>query len=207
MALVIPNNYGVVTATFNYVPFGKQIAITFGYQDVSGGTPVLTDANQIRGYMIGANSIAEAVRLTTAWQLLEVSCLKRDSTGMLTVGANTTILTGTGTPATPANPIFTSFVVTKRTAYAGKKFRGRYYMPGFQLSEDLVDAVGNIGGGAVGIEQTRQALFLSQMSAGGVPMMLLHEASTPGPSAPNPVTSLQVRPVIGIQRRRRARGA
>lgn len=207
MTLVIPNNYGIATYTWQYNPLAKQVSTTCAFQDQAGNTPPNTVATQLRNIITGVNGCSKPADMTLDWQLLSVKTLQRDSAGNLLAGADLTAVAGTGTPASSLSPLFTSFVITKRTVFAGKKFRGRMYFPGFKMTDTQVDVAGAILPAFI---TTNQALFTSwfnSMTVAGYPAALLHDNTTPGSSQPQICTGFALRPIVGIQRRRRNPGA
>jgi hypothetical protein len=90
-------------------------------------------------------------------------------------------------------------LIHKRTALAGRKGRGRMYLPSFFLPEASIDSIGALNSALVTNLTNSINSFLSGLTTEGVPMVLFHESSPPSPTL---VTSLQVDPIIATQRRR-----
>lgn len=110
----------------------------------------------------------------------------------------------TGGDMLPQN---SAVLVSKNTAFGGRKNRGRMFIP-LMAESSQVDNVGNIATTKVNFLQSGFTAFLDKLSGpsviGGIaaPMVILHNdtgASTPDPT---PVTSLTVKSVIATQRRR-----
>lgn len=112
-----------------------------------------------------------------------------------------------GTKASPQVAV----IFTKRTAFGGRQFRGRMYMPGLLLQTDVTEG-GRIGTSRhTAIAAQADVLVASLISgsafirgSGGTPMVLLHSqpASGSAPPAPTIVTSIQVQTLVGTQRGR-----
>jgi hypothetical protein len=92
--------------------------------------------------------------------------------------------------------------VTKKSALAGRKFRGRFYLPPAFVSEANVDAGGIIDAATLTAIQAHADNFHIAMGAAAAPhpqgVYILHRDG----SAPTITTSLKVRTSVGTQRRR-----
>ena len=99
--------------------------------------------------------------------------------------------------AEPVSPAVT-VCVTKQTSYAGKKYRGRMYLPAAYLSEANVNAAGIIDGATYSSLQDQVSGLLADMNTAGLPMYLLHSDATD----PTPVNDLLPRLSVRTQRRR-----
>jgi hypothetical protein len=100
-----------------------------------------------------------------------------------------------GAAATPQ----VSFLIRKRTGFAGRKFRGRMYVP--CVLEADVDDVGLVSGTA----QSLLATFAAAVQGPGTShidqMVLLHSDST----APTPIVDFTIEKMVATQRRRLSR--
>ncbi len=113
----------------------------------------------------------------------------------------TSTFVGPGTSAPlPQN---CAYLIHKRTGLAGRRNRGRLYLPG--PGEDAVDAVGGISSANVAAVQTRATDWLASVNTlvGVTTMYILHQgpAGAPAPS-PTAISQLQVDPRIATQRTR-----
>lgn len=104
----------------------------------------------------------------------------------------------TGTVAAQATSPAVACRITKKTQAAGRKFRGRLFLPAAFTSESNVDANGLIDSATITSLQASADALLTALDASNHTMMLLHRDS----STPNPVTHLVVRSSVGTQRRR-----
>lgn len=94
-------------------------------------------------------------------------------------------------------------LATKRTALAGRRNKGRWYIPG--IGEGAVDALGVIAGATVTAFQTAMnATFTNLRSVTNVEQLyILHNSegvTAPGP--PSEIISWAIQPKIATQRRR-----
>jgi hypothetical protein len=104
----------------------------------------------------------------------------------------------TGTNEGPALPPNCAFLVSKRTATAGRRGRGRCYLPaGVGVGEDSVPATG------VMAEAQRVALQ-ARVNTWTDPTehVLLHDELSPGGFTPTPITSFIMRARLATVRRR-----
>lgn len=104
-------------------------------------------------------------------------------------------------------------IISKKTAFVGRAFRGRVFMPG-TVSEADVDEAGRLLSTRVTALQGAASNWLADFSDTVVtgltniqPAVLLHSPPATGGIAPSPslITNLIVRPIYGIVRRRRPR--
>lgn len=94
-------------------------------------------------------------------------------------------------------------LITKRTGSAGRRNKGRWYVPG--IGEGAVDAIGVVSAPTVTAFQTAANATLAAINAavGIGNMVILHTSGgTTPPGDPSVVTSLQVQSKMATQRRR-----
>lgn len=116
------------------------------------------------------------------------------------VGHNTRATTGTG-GSNATLPNNCAAIFKKSTGFAGRKFRGRLYMPPISLAEADVNNVGIIDAGVVTAVQGYWDSFETQLTGLSVSVstVLLH---TSGAVDPTPITNIQLENQIATQRRR-----
>lgn len=203
----IPNQYGIATFKVRYTPMTRDMSITLGYRDTLAADDANAAATFLRGKAVAAGSIFAAAAMSTSWQFLGCTTLQRSTAGVLMAGADLTAVTGTVAAPTNVQPVYLPFVVSKKTAFAGKRYQGRMYYPMMYLAETDVDPGGTITAGLVASLQTVWNTFYNSLWPADIyPPFLLHELGGVVP-LPTRVTSFLVRPVNGVQRRRRTRGA
>ncbi len=93
-------------------------------------------------------------------------------------------------------------LVHKRSTTAGRRNRGRFYLPG--LGEGAVDGTGRINATDLAFQQNLVNNFLAGVRAAGsiLDMVILHSSGISAAPAPTTVQTLNVDPVIATQRRR-----
>jgi hypothetical protein len=90
----------------------------------------------------------------------------------------------------------TAYLVRKATALAGRKHRGRMYLPG--VTEPSIDSVGQLTSSKVTELQGALNSFVSEAGVANFTLAILHNDTT----APTVVTALTIQPRVATQRRR-----
>jgi len=191
---------------WRYQPLARTVSCTIGVYDSGFTNDANAAAFAVYTSLTGAGSPGAATQMTTDWLFTGVQSLLTTTAGLQVAGSHLATTTGT-IASTSAVPIYTPAVVSKLTGLAGKKYRGRMYVPIMLGNETAVDAGGSLGTPLQTQIQTTWNVFLLSQNASSFPARLLHDTTTTGVLGPNPITSLLCRPVTGIQRRRRSRGA
>lgn len=201
--VIIPPDFAIATLIWA-TNTGKQVTVTCGVDNTAASSNAsVIAADWLAGFQLAGNPGA-AAQMTTFWTSIGCYVLARSVSGIL--GSATASNTVIGTIASSAldQPLFAPLVVSKPTANAGRKYRGRMYPPLTRASEAVVDAYGNITPAElINLRAAWNGFFLNRFTSSFKPA-LLHTDPT---VAPTPHTAFFVRPVVGIQRRRRVRGA
>lgn len=206
--LDIPENYGNATLKWTYVPLGRQVSCTIGYFDQMLADNPTDAATDIRAAAVAVNAPCNAAMMYSSWRFDGVSVLQRLSSGILATGVNSTPVTGTVTPAAGPQPLFAPQVISKNTAFAGRQYRGRMYVPALLFAEGNVTEGGSLDSAVVTFNQAAWSEFIDNLADGDYGAVLLHTVPPSGPATPpTTITSITARSVVGIQRRRRNRGA
>lgn len=201
MALIIPPGYLQAVYEMSLAGDPEQMVVTLGHEIDSASGANLDDA---------ANDLFTAFA-TTVFVSGMASGYRLD--GVTVYGGNdgpSIVRTSTNTPVTGAGsaavlPPNCAVLVRKRTDLAGRRGRGRLYMPG--PPESGVDQVGNLAGAEVTANQNRWSAFYDYLTSlqGGrlYPPVVLHRSEGAGVEPPpTPVTQFTVDPKIATQRRR-----
>jgi hypothetical protein len=97
-----------------------------------------------------------------------------------------------------------TYLLKKTTAFAGRRFRGRIYIP--YVSITGITQTGSLSAGELTILTARAAAVLSSLVAAGPnasELSLLHAESTLSATpSPTPITALSAESVVATQRRR-----
>lgn len=202
--VTIPNGYGIMTLQWQTIA-GKSVTATCGFSNVFAAMtdPVAMAAiwcNQLQA----AGRPGAANQMSTQWQSAGVYCLFRDLSGGLHSGTYSNVIVGTVALAGADQPVYSPLVVSKVTNFAGRAFRGRMYPPYTLAAESTVDMLGNIAGTQLASLRTSYNAFVAALISSALPPVLLHVNPAVSPVV---INSCLVRPVVGIQRRRRVRGA
>lgn len=206
-SVVIPNNYGLATFKWTFIPAGKQFTVTMGYYDNTLVNTPNVAAAQYYSALTATGCPCQAISMNANYRFEGVTVLQRLSSGLLQVGTHLVPITGSVAADPNLNPVFTTLVVSKQTLFAGRAYRGRMYVPLLSGPESNTDFNGGISTGIVAQLQLQWDNFRGALlTPGGYPMMLLHSPSSIT-IVPTAIQTLVVRPVVGVQRRRRARGA
>jgi hypothetical protein len=187
MALVVPQAALVrLIWTLGGVPYAVNV---LGVRKTGAAIIDQASANAIGGAVKGAlSSSTHAANLSTTVALASVGT--RDISS-----ANNVEFIDTGAPVagvggTGLLPLQVAYCVTLRTARAGKSFRGRVYLPGFQTSAN--DATGHVVAGnrdvAVGFVDAIRAALPAQ----GVTLSIVSRKNL----TTEPVTAVQGRDLI-----------
>jgi hypothetical protein len=186
---VIPDNFAQVNLRFGGAGYPTGAEVTFGVSR--------------SGFVGNTEDIAEAVRV--AWDA-NLRPVTPELVTLLTIlvkeGPNVdgpSFELGVNAPGTgeseEVNPQ-SALLVQKRTAGGGRRNRGRMYYP---LTENDVTTGGGILSTSLPAFQTGFTDFQGDLAAADLPMVILHNTSTP---APTTVTVLSVQPRAATQRRR-----
>lgn len=182
----------------------------------------------VAGGFAATSTIAEAIRtaITSGAQWTNYAAELNSAVSLLAVAlrdlrtANEPLVDSTGAPvsgtaAVKALPPEVALAVTLRTANAGRAFRGRVYLPGFDSS--AMNADGTATAGCLTDAQAFVAHVQAGMAASGVTMAIAQpaRAAYTGPRsgvahaarAANavPVTAILVRDAVFDSQRRRSR--
>jgi hypothetical protein len=174
---------------------------------ILGGTGMPTGAQLTHGFLVAiAGDMAEAVTqlglafntnmlpqlpTTVTWEQMLVKFGPND-TGPASLTAGGGAGTGNSGQVQPNMAI----LIRKNTSLGGRRGRGRLYWP---CAEGEVDGGGAVLGAKITDLQDAVDSWLSDLTASGWTMQLLHDANPPLPST---VTSLAVQATAATQRRR-----
>lgn len=187
---IIPAGFGQATLVFSIPSPSSPANVTFGFQDIpASGADTL--AESIWDAFVAAGSLI--TRLDANTVLTECRILRRTAGGELEAGVH--VENRNGPIGGEGNPPQVALLVQKLTGLAGKRRRGRMYIPG----ATGVLETGAFSAAAQAANTAAANTFLSTLNTSTVDMYLLH--SLVGDS-PNAVTSLVANPLSATQRRR-----
>lgn len=193
MPLVIPDGYGLASIKLNRTLAAHPNVCTVGYV-IDDTQTADDDASDLAAAWIGAFTAASTLN-TYTFQGVHVL---RNNGGSMEAGDH--VQSTAGTVSADASAPAIAVRVTKRTAFAGVKFRGRMFLPPAYVAEANVNIAGEIDGATLASVQTKATGFLTAANAAGRLLVLLHSDAT----APTLISSLVVRSGVGTQRRRQS---
>lgn len=180
----------------------KRWAVVMGYdrsEAVGTLTEITTELDQTFRARWGP-SLDSQIQLEPA-----AAVFGNDGPPLAALSTEPTSAGGRSMDTPPAN---VTLIVSKRTEFAGRAYRGRAYLPG-QFNEDEVDEMGVITTPRLVAAQGIANAWLDDLAGSSAmgwpaPLVLLHGPPAFGGSAPapTPVTALQVQGIVGTQRRR-----
>lgn len=202
IARVIPVGSGDATFVLQRTGATRPDAITLSVDPTGGLDQALANSlfDSFATNVIGS--------LSQAYTLQKVHFLGQvDAANMVAFDSTNTPVTGTRTATniTALGPPHLAFLIRKRTGFAGKRQRGRFYFPG--VAEAEVDSEGKISGTIVSSMQAAFSQWFTALNGFAKPMLahtcFFEEDQPPCiPPAWTPIVSFEVDDVVATQRRR-----
>jgi len=189
--MIIPDNFGIVAWKFSLDSTGDEFTTTAGFHNTS-----VDDAETIAPFMMNnwtasfpAAKLSNEYTFVGAYVIISIGGVEQASQ----YNGNEA---GTRSSAVPSPAV--ALCVKKQTSYAGKRYRGRMFLPAGYTTEAETSPAGVIDPSWLGPIQDCCDDLLTAMSGDGYPMYLLH---TDG-GTPTPVNQLIARNKVRTQRRR-----
>lgn len=209
MTLWIPPGYGHVVHSLLLANDSEPMAVTYGVEWDFTDPPaagvaqtVITDLHDAFGDEICAGILPPDYTLTTSEIYWRTTADPAEALAVAVAVGNRPGVAG-GAPL-PQN---TALLVHKRTEAAGRRGRGRFYLPG--ASEQSTNPNGSLVGSYHAVIQTELNQFLARVNAspGLQGMAVLHSTTLPTDDPltlppPYPVTTLVLDASVSTQRRR-----
>lgn len=195
MGVFIPDGYSMVRLGWRCTGDQETMVSTFGVQH-----PIASDPQTVAGlihdnYLLTAGKPADSL---PSYIIQPTSITHHEGTEIVEAIAGTPVA-GTNAAVGGPLPVNCAVLLTKRTARAGRKGRGRMYLPPFQSIETGVDAAGFIAPADITALTTRWASFRTALIAVDLLPVLLHADEL---DTPNLITSWAIEGQIATQRRR-----
>lgn len=198
MGVVIPEDFAQVNLTFFLTGDVEPMVVTFGCSPGAFDTPEDL-ADSIHAQFLASGTIFSASSYSELYRIGPFSATIMTASGPQTgEGANSQQGTNTGVLPVPNN---VAILVQKRTAFGGRRGRGRAYFPPVYPAESNVSAIGDLTSVTRDAWQIAMDDFLESCSTGGTPLYLLHD-DQPTPMLPSLITSLAVQTKVATQRTR-----
>lgn len=201
MPLIIPPGFAQAAFKFDLNGDPEPIVTTCGVSVSAWGGDFQAAANACRDRWAAA---WPAASMSNQFRFRGVTLrVGQDGAPPLIFEADADIV---GLGAATVLPQNCALLVRKRTASAGRRNRGRFYVPIFGILESAVSQIGVISGGDVSGQQTGWDAFHTALTSGGAhpltPVILHSDGGVTAPGAPTVITSFHVEPIIATQRRR-----
>jgi hypothetical protein len=156
--------------------------------------------NACRAAFFSTGRPFELNKIATGWSYVG------DETNIMEAGVETFdihTVSNAGTKTAAAVPINAAVLVTKSTGVAGRRNKGRFFVPPFYFLEADVNMAGVIDATPLAAYQTLwDAAYADMIGVANVNPVILHSVSE---VAPTPVTGFQVSGLMATQRRRMRR--
>lgn len=199
-----PSGYADVSMQLKLLGFQRPAYVTFGVDPAGSSADAVAAA--VMTAATATNSFMS--QMDASVTLAQVRASLGTDSGEDVVG----LVSGTsvGLRIKTTLPPNCAMLVRKTTSRGGRRGRGRFYIP-WIIEETEIDEAGTVQSAAVALVQTAMNNFLTALTTGTIPMVVLHNPSTPGtvhpstPGAPNLVTALVVDSLVATQRRRLGR--
>lgn len=201
MSLIIPPGFLQAVYRLELDGDNEEMVTTCGHEiDGPSGANGADSPNDL--FTAFANEVVPM--LPSVYTLVAVDTyVGQDGSGPLVyTSSNAAVAGSNGANAVPQN---TSFLIRKRTDLAGRRGRGRMYIPG--VMEPDVDPAGNLSVAAVSAMQDQVDAWFDFLTAGVgarlYPPVVLHRTEGIGPEPlPTPVTRFVCEQRVATQRRR-----
>lgn len=200
---IIPTGFALCSATFQCNGVRRKPVITMGVR--FNTHPVAAFINTVWREalsQVGSGCPFEPVNMNVNWSLVETKVLANIG-GVLFSDVNPTVVTGTSLGITNTPTPNVSIIVAKKTAQAGRQFRGRLFSPPANINESSIDYAGIIDNTHLVIEQGYWNHVISDLNSNNLDAVLLHEPPLVGATpAPTDITAVVITPLVGTNRRR-----
>lgn len=188
----LPVGFAECSAVFTIPGSGGPANVVTGH-DVSGLATSLAVADAITAGWDAATPLVDACTTDVTLATLEIRWQAAAGDAVL---ISRTLNTGGGDPA-PAIPPQVCYLLQKVTGFAGRKNRGRMYLPG--VAEPSVAASGQVTIGKLTELAALAAAALSNWGTNGADLVILH---TDPADTPRPVVEMPPSNRVATQRRR-----
>lgn len=196
MPTFIGNGYGEWAAGFNTSADPETMYVTCGFENEDNSSDIGALLTQLRTALVGTGKIIDTATMFNTWQLTELKVQTRVD-GILYDGVDNTPAVGAATGVSILNN--TALLVQKRSPMSGRRNRGRWYWPPYDLVQTNVSNTGIINAAYVASKQTKFTALIPALTAVNFKPVILHSVSE---IAPSPIVTMPVQFKAATQRRR-----
>jgi len=195
--MIITPGYAAISMPFAHSGLARRAFITFGVKNNTTSESPASIANAVFAAATAATSLMSRIDADVVMGPVQAA-VAQDFTAPLTGEGASTQAGGLVGSSVPSN---VAVLIKKTSATGGRIGRGRNFLP-WAVDEATVDQVGIIAVSQVALIQTAVTNFLNNLSAGNVPMVILHSTDQ---GLPPLVTALTPDRLVATQRRRLGR--
>lgn len=196
----LPSGYGDARFLFSNTGNSHSTGFSLGVEFV-GGVPPFPEAGI--NLTFKRDILDDGAFIGSNWRYLGVELTIGNDFGVPSTRVQSENLAGTFSASTvPPN---CAFLVQKRTGFAGRRYRGRIFMPPCSLTDVDVDAAGNMASALVTSHQVLWDTWLDALVGVSMPPVLIHQydpALGQSPVDPTTITDFVCQSKIATQRRR-----
>lgn len=189
---VIPEGYFEAQAIFSTPAAGGPAMVVTGHTQNELSSPD-EEAELVAENCWGADGSLISV-MSSSYALIQVNVYANQGGPDLLVGQWNGQIAGDGSGAAAPQ---VAVLVQKQSPFAGRRNRGRMYVPGVQ--QNSVGADGDLDGTSLSGWQAAAETFLAETQSHGVDLVILHNEPAVTPTI---VTGLSVQALTATQRRR-----
>lgn len=204
MPIIIPDNHAQVTFLYRGANLASEdTVVTVGLRRNTSGVGATASIDEIIDRWNSVWGVFHADSGVDAWVYEGLTAKYRAGGVLFDIARTANVPGGSTTVPLPPN---TAMLVRKTSDLAGRKNKGRMYLPGV-LTQSGVNAGGTIVPAILAANQTRLNTLYTAMHTFPIPgqpaerraeVMILHSDAT----APTVVTGFQAQGVVATQRRR-----
>jgi hypothetical protein len=196
MTVFIPEDYGLAEFRHQLSGDAEPMITTCGFHIPGDAATADQVAEQFGDAWSGAGHPFDPTYATTLWTFTEcVVTMRKD--GDLYEGVEVYGLPGANTTTQP--PSNCALLIRKNSGVLGRRNRGRFYQPPFDIPMTYVDVRGGLSGTLTTRKQAEYQSFFDDADAAATPLVILHSVSE---ILPRVITSLSVQSTLATQRRR-----
>jgi len=195
MGVVIPETFYQAVFRWSLSGDPEEMVSTLGF-DYTGAGTVEDVASDVYNMATATGSITESAAILTDWTFVGTTVYLQGPAGLV-VGIHNDPIGGVGGGAfSPPNNC--AVLVQKRTAIAGQRHRGRFFLPPFTTVEGGITPTGTYTTTEYSAINARVQEFFVQCNSGDYTPVLLHSDG----GTPTPITAYVLDTQIATQRRR-----
>lgn len=174
MTLQIPDGYGLFSMHFKCTLSTHECIVSHGYQNNSAASAVVNLPILRAAWTASSARPFETSQMSNKWSLVQCH-VAQNTAGSIYVADDFTVINGNQSTEFP--PMNTALLCKKVTGIAGRKFRGRMFVPPLNITELGMNEAGIWDATALAAVQVKFSAAEAALISGSVPPVLLHDSS------------------------------